>query len=78
VSEVVLVHGVFGARIRNIKTQKEIWPGSSRDVFPLAYSLFLCETHAELTGNISFQDNLLNILLLQKTTADRVGKVTLE
>jgi len=51
-------------------------PGSSRDVFPLAYSLFLCETHAELTGNISFQDNLLNILLLQETTADRVGKVT--
>ncbi|MDQ6983065.1 MAG: hypothetical protein Q9M08_08725 [Mariprofundus sp.] len=49
-------------------------PGSSQDAFPLAYSLFLCETHAELTGNISFQDNLLNILLLQETTADRVAQ----
>jgi len=49
-------------------------PGSNQDVFPLAYSLFLCETHAELTGNISFQDNLLNILLLQETTADRVAR----
>jgi len=47
-------------------------PGSNRDAFPLAYSLFLCETHAELTGNISFQDNLLNILLLQETTEDRM------
>jgi len=51
-------------------------PGSSRDVFPLAYSLFLCETHAELTGNISFQDNLLNILLLQETTEDRMLEVS--
>ncbi len=48
--------------------------GSNQDVFPLAYSLFLCETHAELTGNISFQDNLLNILLLQETTEDRVSE----
>jgi len=51
-------------------------PGSSRDAFPLAYSLFLCETHAELTGNISFQDNLLNILLLQETTEDRMLKLS--
>ncbi|MFQ5582242.1 MAG: hypothetical protein ACE5F3_06415 [Mariprofundaceae bacterium] len=47
-------------------------PGGSRDVFPLAYPMFLCETHTQLTGNISFQDNLLNILLLQKTTEDRI------
>jgi len=51
-------------------------PGNSRDAFPLAYSLFLCETHAELTGNISFQDNLLNILLLQETTEDRMLKLS--
>lgn len=51
-------------------------PGSNRDAFPLAYSLFLCETHAELTGNISFQDNLLNILLLQETTEDRMLKLS--
>ena len=31
--------------------------------FPLDYSLFLCEEHDKLTGNISFQDNLLNVLL---------------
>ena len=31
--------------------------------FPLDYSLFLCEKHDKLTGNISFQDNLLNVLL---------------
>ncbi len=39
---------------------------------PLAYSMFLCEEHSQLTGNISFQDNLLNILLLQETTEDRI------
>ncbi len=31
--------------------------------FPLAYSMFLCEAHNRLTGNASFQDNLLNVLL---------------
>ncbi len=31
--------------------------------FPLDYSLFLCEKHDKLAGNISFQDNLLNVLL---------------
>jgi len=31
--------------------------------FPLDYSLFLCEEHDKLTGNVSFQDNLLNVLL---------------
>ncbi len=36
----------------------------SEDVFfPLAYSLLLCEDHEHLTGNINFQDNLLNVLL---------------
>jgi len=39
-------------------------PGAvSQSVIPIAYSLFLCEEHDALTGNISFQDNLLNTLL---------------
>ncbi len=31
--------------------------------FPLDFALFLCEEHTRLTGNINFQDNLLNVLL---------------
>ncbi len=50
-------------------------PGNDRDAFPLAYSVFLCERHSQLTGNISFQDNLLNILLLQETTEDRMSRI---
>lgn len=46
--------------------------GRDPDIFPLAYSLFLCEEHSQLTGNINFQDNLLNVLLLQETTEDRM------
>ncbi len=34
--------------------------------FPLAYAFFLCENHARLAGNISFQDNLLNVLLTRE------------
>jgi hypothetical protein len=34
--------------------------------FPLAYAFFLCENHERLTGNISFQDNLLNVLLARE------------
>lgn len=31
--------------------------------FPLDYAMMLCESHSSLTGNIHFQDNLLNVLL---------------
>jgi pimeloyl-ACP methyl ester carboxylesterase len=31
--------------------------------FPIAGAFFLCEAHASLTGNLSFQDNLLHALL---------------
>ncbi|CAA0106174.1 Uncharacterised protein [BD1-7 clade bacterium] len=31
--------------------------------FPLKYAFFLCNEHGSLTGNINFQDNLLNALL---------------
>jgi pimeloyl-ACP methyl ester carboxylesterase len=30
---------------------------------PIAYWFFLCENHTQLTNNITFQDNLLNVLL---------------
>ncbi len=38
--------------------------------FPLAYAFFLCENHEHLTGNINFQDNLLNILLTRERSWD--------
>ncbi len=31
--------------------------------FPLDYAFFICESHDQLTGNITFQDNLLHALL---------------
>lgn len=31
--------------------------------FPLDYPLFLCEQHTKMTGNVTFQDNLLHTLL---------------
>lgn len=34
--------------------------------FPLDYAFFLCHGHGQLTGNINFQDNLLNALLEHK------------
>jgi pimeloyl-ACP methyl ester carboxylesterase len=38
-------------------------PQSEDSVIPIAYWFFLCEHHTKLTGNINFQDNLLNVLL---------------
>jgi len=38
--------------------------------FPLAYAFFLCEDHERLTGNINFQDNLLNVLLARERPWD--------
>ena len=38
--------------------------------FPLAYAFFLCENHDRLTGNINFQDNLLNVLLARQRPLD--------
>lgn len=42
--------------------------------FDLAYAVLLCDSHNRLTGNITFQDNLLNILLTQETTEDRMQR----
>ena len=38
-------------------------PQNEDSFLPVAYAFFLCEDHAFLTGNINFQDNLLNVLL---------------
>jgi pimeloyl-ACP methyl ester carboxylesterase len=38
-------------------------PRPSYAHFPLDYSIMFCERHSQLTGNINFQNNLLNILL---------------
>jgi hypothetical protein len=31
--------------------------------FPIAYAVFICRSHADLPSDITFRDNLLNILL---------------
>ncbi|MFQ5544997.1 MAG: esterase/lipase family protein [Acidiferrobacterales bacterium] len=49
-------------------------PTNNDGAFPIAYVVFLCESHSRLTGNITFQDNLLNILLAQETTEDRMNR----
>jgi pimeloyl-ACP methyl ester carboxylesterase len=38
-------------------------PQNEDSFIPIAYWFFLCEQHDKLTGNINFQDNLLNVLL---------------
>jgi hypothetical protein len=35
----------------------------NRGGFPIAFSFFLCSEHADIPGNINFQDNLLNAIL---------------
>lgn len=39
------------------------------------YSIFLCQSHDQLPGDIAFQDNLLNIILSQETSEDRFNKL---
>lgn len=41
-------------------------PQHEDSFLPLAYAFFLCERHNFLTGNINFQDNLLNVLLTRQ------------
>lgn len=40
-------------------------PRDKYSFFPLDHIVFLCEKHNNLTGNVSFQDNLLNALLIR-------------
>ena len=35
---------------------------------PLLYAFFICKEHDQLPGDITFQDNLLNIILNQEIT----------
>ena len=39
--------------------------------FPMDHSIMLCESHDSLTGNVSFQNNLLNMLLTRDEPLDR-------
>ena len=41
-------------------------PQHEESFLPIAYFFFLCEEHDQLTGNINFQDNLLNVLLTRR------------
>ncbi|MEO8675123.1 MAG: hypothetical protein ABI569_06055 [Casimicrobiaceae bacterium] len=38
-------------------------PQSADSFLPVAYWFFLCEQHDQLTNNVNFEDNLLNVLL---------------
>jgi pimeloyl-ACP methyl ester carboxylesterase len=40
-------------------------PQLDESFIPIAYWFFLCERHDQLTSNASFQDNLLNVLLMK-------------
>ncbi|MHC8441514.1 MAG: alpha/beta hydrolase [Candidatus Eutrophobiaceae bacterium] len=40
-------------------------PRHQYSYFPLDHAVVLCERHSSLTGNVSFQDNLLNALLVR-------------
>lgn len=45
-------------------------PRHKYSFFPLDYAIFLCELHDRLTSNITFQDNLLHILLSRDISGD--------
>ncbi|UUZ65561.1 hypothetical protein LP417_14485 [Polaromonas sp. P1-6] len=45
-------------------------PQNEDSFLPVAYAFFLCEDHALLTGNINFQDNLLNVLLSRQPSPE--------
>ena len=55
---VVTRSSLLGRRTLNIAA-----PRSEVESLQVAHSVFLCERHQQLTGNPSFQDNLLNLLL---------------
>jgi pimeloyl-ACP methyl ester carboxylesterase len=52
-----------------------VTPRNDALFFPLAYAFFLCENHERLTGNINFQDNLLNVLLARERPWDAARAV---
>jgi pimeloyl-ACP methyl ester carboxylesterase len=48
-------------------------PQHEESFLPIAYFFFLCERHDQLTGNVNFQDNLLNILLTRQLPWETMG-----
>ena len=52
------------------ETLNPVAPRARHCFIPIAYAFFLCERHNRLTGNINFQDNLLNVLLTGERTWD--------
>lgn len=46
-------------------------PRHQYTMFPLDHSFVLCEAHDTMTGNVNFQDNLLNVLLTRTHPPDR-------
>jgi pimeloyl-ACP methyl ester carboxylesterase len=48
-------------------------PQHEESFLPVAYHFFLCERHDQLTGNASFQDNLLNVLLTPNLPWEATG-----
>lgn len=51
--------------------QNTLDPSQSwNSLLPIQYSVFICKPHDQLTGDVTFTDNLLNILLQQKTSKD--------
>jgi hypothetical protein len=55
---VVTRSSLLGRRTLNVAAPRE-----EVESMRVAHSVFLCERHTSLTGNPSFQDNLLNALL---------------
>jgi pimeloyl-ACP methyl ester carboxylesterase len=55
---VVTRASLLGRRTLNIAA-----PRAEIESLNVAHTVFLCERHQQLTGNASFQDNLLNVLL---------------
>ncbi len=55
---VVTRTSLLGRRTLNVAAPRE-----EMESLEIAHSVFLCEKHQQLTGNPSFQDNLLNALL---------------
>jgi len=49
-------------------------PQNEESFLPVAYWFFLCERHDQLTSNINFQDNLLNVLLTRQLPWDMNAK----
>jgi pimeloyl-ACP methyl ester carboxylesterase len=65
-SELMLEPGDGSVTKPSLLARETLDPSAPRNedaVIPIAYWFFLCEHHSRLTGNVNFQDNLLNVLL---------------